>query len=60
LTAGMLGRLATHESERVISLYDTHKDVVGELSSAPEIRLLLALAKNRYTVDTTEKPHSLL
>jgi predicted membrane-bound spermidine synthase len=60
LTAAMLGRLATHESERAIALYETHKEVVGDLRSSPEIRLMLALAKNRQTVDTTETPHSLL
>ena len=60
LTAAMLGRLATHESERVLSLYETHKALVGDLRGRPEIRLMLALAKNHQTVDTTEKPHSLL
>ncbi len=47
LTAAMLGRLTAHESERVIASYETHKDVVGDLRSSPEIRLMLALAKNR-------------
>jgi predicted membrane-bound spermidine synthase len=60
LTAAMLGRLSTHESEHAIALYDKHKDLVGDLRSSPEIRVMLALAKKRQTVDTTETPHSLL
>jgi spermidine synthase len=47
LTAAMLGRLAAHESERVIALYEAHKDLVGDLRSSPEIRLMLALARQQ-------------
>jgi hypothetical protein len=47
LTAAMLGRVATHESGGAIALYETYKDLVGDLRSSPEIRLILALAKNR-------------
>jgi spermidine synthase len=60
LTAAMLGRLATHEPERVISLYEQHKDLVGDLHANPEIRLILALAKHPEEVTTTEAPRSLL
>ncbi len=60
LTAAMLGRLATHESEHVLDLYDKHKDLVGDLRTSPEIRLMLALARKGQTVDTTETAHSLL
>jgi spermidine synthase len=60
LTAAMLGRLASHEPERVTELYEKHEDIAGDLRSSPEIRLMLALAKNRRELNTTEAPRSLL
>jgi hypothetical protein len=60
LTAAMLGRLATHESERVIALYETHNDLVGDLRASPEIRLMLSLARNRGEINVTEAPRSTL
>ena len=60
LTAAMLGLLTTHESERAIALYETHKDLVGDLRASPEFRLMFALARNRREINTTEAPRSLL
>jgi spermidine synthase len=60
LIAAMLGRLATHEPERVMALYEAHKGLVGDLRSSPDVRLILALAKSRHEVTTTEAPRSLL
>jgi spermidine synthase len=60
LTAAMLGHLAAHETERVTALYEEHKDLVGDLHSNPEVRLILALAKQRPEMTTTEAPRSLL
>jgi predicted membrane-bound spermidine synthase len=60
LVAAMLGRLANHEPERVTQIYRGHEEVVGDLGSSPEIKLLLALASKRGEVTTTEAPHSLL
>jgi hypothetical protein len=61
LTAGMLGRLATHEPERAIQLYETHRDIAGDVDSSPELRLMLALAKSRHAaVTTTRAPRALL
>jgi hypothetical protein len=61
LTAGMLGRLAIHEPERAIQLYESHRDVAGDVGSSPELRLMLALAKSRHAaVTTTQAPHALL
>jgi spermidine synthase len=51
LTAAMLGRLATRESGRTIALYEEHKALVGDLGSNPEIRLILALAKHRRSME---------
>jgi predicted membrane-bound spermidine synthase len=60
LTAGMLGRLATHEPERATQLYEKHKDLVADLRSSAEIGLMLALAKNGHELNTTQAPRSLL
>jgi hypothetical protein len=60
LTAAMLGRLTSHEPERVMQLYEQHKDIAGDLHSSAEIRLMLALAKSRRELNTTESPRSLL
>jgi predicted membrane-bound spermidine synthase len=60
LSAAMLGHLATHESERAAQLYEQHRDVAGDPSSSPEIRLMLALAKSSSELHTTAAPHALL
>ena len=61
LTAGMLGRLAIHEPERAVQLYESHSDVAGDIGSSPELRLLLALARSRHAaVTTTRAPRALL
>jgi len=55
LEAAMLGRLATHEPERVVQLYESHRDIAGDQRLSPEIRLMLAIAKNRAaSITTTE------
>jgi len=43
-----------------VQLYEQHKDLIGSLSSSPEITLLLALAKNGRDFVTTEAPRALL
>jgi hypothetical protein len=60
LAAGMLGRLTTHEPERVLRLYESYKGLVGDASSSPEITLMLALARNKRELNTTEAPRALL
>jgi hypothetical protein len=61
LTAGMLGRLATHEPERAIQLYEAHRELAGDVESSPELRLMLALARSRHAaVTTTRAPRALL
>jgi spermidine synthase len=60
LTAAMLGRLMSHDPERVVTLYETHKSLVGELNSSAEVRLMLALAKHGPELNTTEAPRSRL
>ena len=53
LTAAMLGRLVNREPERVVQLYESHRDIAGEPERSPDIQLMLALATSRHTVDTT-------
>jgi hypothetical protein len=60
LIAAMLGRLVSNESERTISLYEQHKGLFGDLRTAPEVRLIVALARNRPDVKTTQAPRALL
>jgi hypothetical protein len=56
----MLGRLTTHEPERVMRLYESYKGLVGDMSASPEIALMLALARNKRDLNTTEAPRALL
>jgi hypothetical protein len=60
LSAAMLGHLATHAPELAARLYDQHRDVAGDLSSSPEIRLMLALANSSRELNTTAAPRALL
>jgi len=58
LAAGMLGRLTSHEPDRVMRLYESYKGLVGDESTSPEITLMLALAKGSRELNTTEAPRA--
>jgi hypothetical protein len=52
--------LSSGEPELVTQLYTEHKELVVDLRSSPEVRLLLALAKASGEIKTTAASRPLL